>query len=626
MRMVRYEGYSSGLRRPLRPVVRRRAILAGVLGVTGVAMAGCGSAPVAVPGPAPLSEDQPAPGAETPAVTAPTVEAVPETRPTPEPVLSRLEPTGITQPFWSGDGTRVLFYNQPAPGQSGTWSVNLVSGTVGRELPEWGYWRARGTLVATPRPATRETEVRHVASGRVWTLPASGGVVFSSDGTLVAYSAGGLVVAGADNQEARRVRLPGGGSPVAWLPGTDGTPNRRLLLSGRMASGAGQAEATPTPEATAGPAGPGTDLAAWAADLRTGAVNQLARSRRLLGVLTSPDGTWMAHVAAWNADPGENGLWVTRTDGNARRRLGLTGSYRWTVDNRLLVLPVRGAPGDSHEVWEVRPETGAMRRLTDPAATPFRVANYDWDCSPNGRDIVFVSAEDRGLWHLELPDGIGTEASPPAVAAPQPAGSNGHPYRLPFAVAPSMSGWYVAQWYGVSTGGYRWRNSAYAQGQGIHFGIDFAAPFGTPVVAVAPGKVIAIDGDYGSPPHNVVLQLVDGNQAVYGHLSERTPYVREGQLVDAGQVIGTTGDSSPPYNGTRNPHLHLEIRKRGRRTATNPVPYVDANWDDFGLGVWPGPLFAKDLNHPTRHQFIDDQPDITFGGPILTNFARPWPP
>ena len=188
------------------------------------------------------------------------------------------------------------------------------------------------------------------------------------------------------------------------------------------------------------------------------------------------------------------------------------------------------------------------------------------------------------------------------------------------------STWYVAHWYGVTTGGYRGRNSVYSQGQGTHFGIDFAAPCGTEVVAVAEGRVIAVDGDYGSPPHNVVLQLFDGNQAMYGHLVERSRHVQVGQTVRPGQVVGNTGDSVAPYNCTRNPHLHLEIRKGGRAVATNPVPYFAANWDDLSLGVWPGPRFERDLDNPRRHQFPDDQPDIWFGGPIITNFPRPWPP
>ena len=102
--------------------------------------------------------------------------------------------------------------------------------------------------------------------------------------------------------------------------------------------------------------------------------------------------------------------------------------------------------------------------------------------------------------------------------------------------------------------------------------------------------------------------------------------VKEGDRVQPGQVVGNTGDSIAPYNCTRNPHLHLEIRKQGRGIATNPTPYFDVNWDDATLGVYPGPRFERNLDDPKRHQFLDEQPDIAFGGPVITNFARPWPP
>jgi len=531
---------------------------------------------------------------------------------------------GTVQPFFQADGARVLFYDQPAPGQGGTWSIDPANAQAQRERPHWGSYVAGGTLAVAPRPSQRDTYVVHVPSGREWTLPTANGTVFSPQGTVVAYSAAAqtqgftgqaapfslstIVVSGADAQAPRRVPLPVNGSVVAWVPAPDGTQDVRLLLSGRRAER--------------------DDPSLWLYDLRDGALSELARSVRIGGVLVSPDATWMAHVAMWNPDASDNGLWLTRTDGSQRRKVALQGSYRWTADNRLLMVPVRGSADDGHQVWEVLPDSGTAHRLIDPQRLRLRIANHDWDCSPDGQQLTFVSADDRSLWHLSLPDGMVFQASAtvPEVPAPAPAGTNGKPYRLPFAAPPGPSSWYVAQWYGLTTGGYRGRNTTYSQGQGIHFGIDFATACGTPVVAIAAGQVIAVDGGYGSPPHNVVLQLPDGNQAMYGHLVERSRHVQVGQTVQPGQVVGNTGDSIAPYNCTRNPHLHLEIRKGGRAVATNPVPYFDANWDDLSLGVYPGPRFERNLDAPKQNQFLDDQPDIWFGGPIISNFGRPWPP
>jgi murein DD-endopeptidase MepM/ murein hydrolase activator NlpD len=314
-----------------------------------------------------------------------------------------------------------------------------------------------------------------------------------------------------------------------------------------------------------------------------------------------------------------------------RRKLPFLGSARWTADNRLLVMPHRAGPGESHELWEADPARGTVRRLIGPEQAQFRVANGDWDVSPDGAQLVFVSAQDRGLWRLTVPQLAPNAGSPEGVEPPQippvaTTGTNAKPFRLPFDAPPGAGTWYVSQWYGVTTAGYRYRVSSYGEGQGIHFGIDFACPMRTPVVAIASGRVIAVDGDYGSPPHNVVLKLFDGNEAVYGHLAERSQHVNVGDVVQPGQTLGLSGDSLPPYDGNRNPHLHLEIRKQGRLIATNPVPYFDTNWDDMPLGIWNATLFERDLDNPRRYQFLDDQPDITFGGPILTNFPHPWPP
>jgi murein DD-endopeptidase MepM/ murein hydrolase activator NlpD len=538
------------------------------------------------------------------------------------PSLLDLNVAGLVQPVWSGDGARVLFYDQPAPGQSGTWGVDLATGQVAQERPQWGYYVAQGTLLAAPRPDKRDTYVLHLPSGREWALPTSNSTLFSWDGTAVAYSAqapatgpfGGpgnfqtttLVVSWADGQEAKRIPLPISASLVGWLPGKDGSPNGRILLTGKR----NRADS----------------VGFYILDVNDRSLADLVRTKRLAGALPSPDGQWVAYVAMWNGDPAQDGLWVMRTDGSARRRLTVVGGYRWTADSRLIVIPVRPSAMDSHEVWQVDPNSGEGQRLTDPAQTPFRIANFDWDLSPDGTKLAFVSADTRRLAVLTLPDGLqpvpGTFPAMPS--APNAPGSK--PYRLPFQTAPSPSGWYVAQWYGVTTTGYRARNSAYREGQGIHFGVDFPNPLGTPVVAIAPGRVIAVDGNYGSPPHNVVIELADGNQAMYGHLLERSRHVEVGQSVEAGQVVGNTGDSSAPYDGNGNPHIHLEIRKRGRDVATNPVLQFDYNWDDLSLGVYPGPRFEKNLDDPRRYQFPDDQPDIRFGGAIITNFAHPWPP
>ena len=98
----------------------------------------------------------------------------------------------------------------------------------------------------------------------------------------------------------------------------------------------------------------------------------------------------------------------------------------------------------------------------------------------------------------------------------------------------------------------------------MHTGLDFAAPTGTPLKAVANGTITAV-GYAGSYGYRTILTLEDGTEIWYCHQSTMT--VSVGETVVGGQTIGTVGSTG---NST-GPHLHLEIRPGGG----NPVdPYA----------------------------------------------------
>jgi murein DD-endopeptidase MepM/ murein hydrolase activator NlpD len=87
----------------------------------------------------------------------------------------------------------------------------------------------------------------------------------------------------------------------------------------------------------------------------------------------------------------------------------------------------------------------------------------------------------------------------------------------------------------------------------VHTGQDFAAPAGTPALAVSSGRVsfVGWDGGYGNL---VRVRHAGGVETFYAHLSATS--VRVGQQVETGEqvgAVGTTGNSTGP-------HLHLEVR------------------------------------------------------------------
>ncbi|MEU8764424.1 M23 family metallopeptidase [Streptomyces sp. NPDC048659] len=87
---------------------------------------------------------------------------------------------------------------------------------------------------------------------------------------------------------------------------------------------------------------------------------------------------------------------------------------------------------------------------------------------------------------------------------------------------------------------------------GYHTGLDFAAPTGTPVKAVHSGTVKSA-GWSGSYGYRIVLELADGTEIWYCHLSSMT--VGAGQSVGTGDTIGRVGATG----NVTGPHLHLEV-------------------------------------------------------------------
>lgn len=96
----------------------------------------------------------------------------------------------------------------------------------------------------------------------------------------------------------------------------------------------------------------------------------------------------------------------------------------------------------------------------------------------------------------------------------------------------------------------------------LHTGLDIAAPSGAPVYAAESGEVFFASwrGGYGQC---IILLHGGGMSTLYGHLSRL--YVRPGQVVRRGQVIGAVGSTGL----STGPHLHFEVRRNG--VPVNPM-------------------------------------------------------
>jgi murein DD-endopeptidase MepM/ murein hydrolase activator NlpD len=93
-----------------------------------------------------------------------------------------------------------------------------------------------------------------------------------------------------------------------------------------------------------------------------------------------------------------------------------------------------------------------------------------------------------------------------------------------------------------------------------HLAIDYAAPAGTPVVAIGRGRIefAGWRGGYG----NVVDIRHAGNYVSrYAHFSRFAGKLRRGQAVEAGEVIGYVGQTGHATG----PHLHFEFLRGGTK-------------------------------------------------------------
>lgn len=93
------------------------------------------------------------------------------------------------------------------------------------------------------------------------------------------------------------------------------------------------------------------------------------------------------------------------------------------------------------------------------------------------------------------------------------------------------------------------------------FAYDFDMPIGTAVVAARSGVVLDAEGQYVDGTRTpgeenfILVEHDDGSVAGYFHLTRDGVLVDIGDVVDAGEVIGLSGDTGD----STEPHLHFEV-------------------------------------------------------------------
>jgi len=281
----------------------------------------------------------------------------------------------------------VLFIDKPdEKTATGIYAVDIVQPTTPKLFSERIASFTNDFQYATYIEGTFAI-IEQVGDGQRWRIRTGGRpVLLSPDRTQVIWNetlqtgapndmlVTTVMGANRDGSDARPVTSLLRGSSLAWLD------NTRLLVSARLKRDS-------------------QELTLFVLSLADGNRTELAKSERLRGIIISPNGAWVAYQIAFDTKTSQdNGLWLVKTDGSgAPKKLDFFGPAQWRDANRFIYVPLETNVA-SHAFYEYDTRTSTSRRLTDPKAAPFKIANGDWNVSPDGNKIVFLNAQDLNLW------------------------------------------------------------------------------------------------------------------------------------------------------------------------------------------------------------------------------------
>ena len=150
--------------------------------------------------------------------------------------------------------------------------------------------------------------------------------------------------------------------------------------------------------------------------------------------------------------------------------------------------------------------------------------------------VLFCVAALRACAAKAAPEGCSLKRVRPAQTACFPLGT---------------TAWRVSDAYG-------WRTAPITGEEAFHRGTDLACSEGTLVLAAMDGVVIAArrSATYGN---YLCLSHSGGQETLYAHLQYL--FVRAGEVVQAGQPLGTAGETGRSTGA----HLHFELLEQGVR-------------------------------------------------------------
>jgi len=287
---------------------------------------------------------------------------------------------------WTPDSTQLNVLNRPPGGAVGVYRLPADG-----SAPDGIFLRAPALLspdgaYALEPLSSSSARAQRLSDGARALVPTSGGAAFWSAKGQLAWATYGnasrddwipmtVFVTSPYTIGAAVQRLPTvyGGRLIGWLDATT------MLLTGRQTRNDAR-------------------RAVLKIDVLSRTVQVLARGNWLSGVQVSPDGGRVVYRVTLDT-PGQNGMFVVDTTTRAVVSLPLFGSARWQDPDHLLLIPFE--PGqDSQRLTQLNVVSRgvvALLSLRD------KVVHDDWQVSPDGHRVVYLSQTDHALHVLVLP-------------------------------------------------------------------------------------------------------------------------------------------------------------------------------------------------------------------------------
>ena len=295
---------------------------------------------------------------------------------------------------FSWRGGDVTFFDRGLSGRHGLWALDTATleKTFDSPAPRLTSPSGRYLVEKTGRP--NSAILTDTLLDRTWDFPLGGPYLLFSPlegrvlfgvrqpGTLPSYARQASIYTASVDGSNVRLLTRMFGWPIGWFP--DG---ERVLLSGRQ-----------TLDEPSG---------IWIYSLGSGELKQIVTGDFVRRTSISPGGRFVAFVRSFTDDPSDSGLWVYETAAGSQRRIPVTGSYRWHPSGRgLLVIPPRpGGEGD-HSIWWADIASGETVELTENGPADLRIANFEWQLSPDGRRAVYRHVDDLSLWIVDFGEAL----------------------------------------------------------------------------------------------------------------------------------------------------------------------------------------------------------------------------